>query len=74
MRHPPLTRMISCNLMLDDGDDDYVQPGSPEAQRFRDGAALVCCRLCAVLVLLPLGSDVRDCGTHEPWRVWFSPN
>ena len=58
--------------MLDD--DDYVKPDSAEARRFADGARFLRCRLCSVLLLLPMYSQDTDCGAHEPWRVWFSVN
>ena len=62
-----------------DEDDDfdpseYVQPGSPEALKFQDGAKIVVCRICHAHLLTPMYSNVRDCGMHEPWRIWFTLN
>ena len=57
-----------------DEDKEYVTPDSPEAQRFCDGAKVVICRFCSAWLLLPMYSKDRDCGEHEPWRVWFTDN
>jgi hypothetical protein len=54
--------------------NDYVQPGSPEAQKFIDGAKIVACRICGAFLLCTMYDDDPDCGTHEAWRAWFSEN
>ena len=69
--------MLSWSLVnRDDGFDPsaYVQPGSPEALQFIDGAKIVVCRICGVSLLCAMYDDYLDCGTHESWRVWFAEN
>jgi hypothetical protein len=61
--------------MFDDEDRDrFVQPDSPEALKFQDGAKIVNCRICKVPLLMPMYSRGTDCGGHEPWRVAFAEN
>jgi hypothetical protein len=69
--------MLAYNLMVDGNDDDfnsdeYVQPDSPDALKFQDGAKLVVCRICQAHLLVTMYSKVRDCAQHEPWRIWFT--
>ena len=64
----------------DDDDDDfdpseYVQPDSPEALKFKDGAKLIYCKMCSVPMMVPAkDDDVWSCGRHEKWRTWFARN